>query len=88
MTMVVAKSAESRVVEALTECFWLSGDGYWYPLASGSPLVRIRVSEGTYKIDRRRNVNESWLRLAEALVAEFDPETFQTWASNWKLTAN
>jgi hypothetical protein len=78
--------AESTLLSFLTDRFrFYPTAGYWFPTPVGRALVRIRVENGMYEIHRRRDVSSPWVYLAQALVSDFDPDTFGRWCNEWPL---
>lgn len=82
--MLAVASHTTRLIDTLSESFRESGDGFWYPIESGVPLVRVSVGGNGYQIERRRNDRCPWMPIVTANVAEFDPTAFRVWRSNWK----
>lgn len=77
---------QSEIEIAVTQHFYPGSDGWCYPVRPGVALVRIQYDADSYRIERRQSPNTAWFLLAEALVEEFDPATFENWATNWDLT--
>lgn len=85
MAVTVTDTAAQLLQESLLERFHQFNDGFWYPASLSKSLVRIKVVDGIYTIQRRREVTEPWTLLVKALVSDFDPGTFARWADEWKL---
>lgn len=85
MTTIAELSPAEQLETSLHERFVQLSDGRWYPLDRGTPLVRITVTDGFYRIERRRSMATVWMPLVDAKVAEFDRSTFLEWANAFKL---
>lgn len=80
----------SNLIDALSESFNRSADGYWYPVEApveGAALVRVIVAESGYCVERRASIQAHWLPVATVPVAEFNPATFRTWRRSWRMVA-
>ncbi len=81
------KSANSveQVTSVMSERFTERVDGWMYP-DGGTPLVRVRVSDQEFMVERRRKPHTAWMRIVTADVEDFDASGFRRWAVGWKLT--
>lgn len=70
----------------LSNGFRMQSDGWLYPQGD-EPLVRVSIISGAYRMERRRMPQSVWMRIVEADVQEFDCGAFESWVSNWPLTA-
>jgi hypothetical protein len=73
------------LTDVISESFRENLDGFWYPMESGTPLVRIYLGGGAYQILRRRNEASPWLPIVTAQAAEFDPHAFRIWRSSYSV---
>lgn len=85
MVAVQERIPGSQLIQAISDRFVESSEGYWYPRGPGVPLVRVRINGGIYRIDRRRDENTEWIRLVEGVVSDFDAASFATWADAFEL---
>jgi hypothetical protein len=76
---------EIPVIEVITQYFD-SVDGWLQPRL-GTPLVRVRVSDGRYIVQRRRKPHTAWMSIVDIPVEEFDAQAFKTWVEHFRLTA-
>lgn len=84
----VANTYKSGIEDVIRESFVLNDlDGFWYPVESGIPLVRIQVASTGYQIQRRRNVDSPWMPIVTAETAEFDASAFRQWRMRWQMVA-
>lgn len=88
MAVAVTNKATTTLITALHEqLFWQSGvDGYWYPPTSpANSRVRIKIDDGVYMIQTRRDADQPWMLLVKALLSDFNVDTFITWCQDWPL---
>lgn len=85
MTTLTLDHTEA-VLAVVTDYF--EPHGYWlHPKSDRPALVRVRVIDGRYIVERRRKPHTEWVPLVDADVAEFDADAFRTWVANWPLVA-
>lgn len=89
MAIIATKQAADTFRETLLSLFWRNKvDGAWYPSGVGNSLVRIKIDGGIYVIERRAETTSEWTQLVEAMVSDFDAETFRSWTKTFALTVH
>lgn len=84
MTITATPTATEELTQALSA--WNEAEGWLYPADPEASLVRIRVEDRHYTIQRRRDPVTPWTLLVRSMIADFDPATFATWQNTWRLT--
>jgi hypothetical protein len=86
MATAVAPNPNQDLIAGLDQFFYEADDGFWYPKAEGTALVRVEVDAMNYRVWRRRSPDVVWTLLVETRVEDFNIQSFTTWANTWQLT--
>lgn len=81
---MTATLVHNTIEHTLHDLGWRQmADGFWYPADVSESLVRVRLDDLHYSIDRK---NGDWSEIVTAIRSEFDARAFQRWMKHWGLT--